>query len=426
MEERKIVSYRDVWKIKNCRQLILSNLVNRFGDSIDAIAFVWLVYQITGSAAWSAIIFGLNQLPGVFILPLAGAWVEGRNKKKIIISTDIIRGLIVAAFALMYIFNMVNPYLMAAFTLIITIIESVNEPAAGAFVTELVDDNMFAAVHGLKSTVTQVVNLVGMVIAGVIIARLGIWVAMFIDVATFFIGALIMITIAYDGCSFERSTVAQQSYMTKLIDGFKYIKLNKTIIYFCFLAVLLNLVLAPLDSLITPLVSSVYNKDADFLSAILAMQFVGTIIASLIIPKVAAIYSFDKMVGFLGTIEGVACVLLSMGNYVKDSMLKSYVLAGGSMFVIGFTMALLAGLLSINLVKIVEQDYMARINGTFNAVATSSLPLGTFFVTIATLYFKASTILAITGIIGIIIFIAIWVITTSKKTSEETYAAQSI
>ncbi len=423
MEGTKSVCYMDIWKIKNCRRLILSNLVNRFGDSIDAIAFVWLVYQITGSATWSAIIFGLNQLPGVFILPLAGAWVEGKNKKKIIISTDIIRGLIVAAFALMYIFNVVSPYIMAAFTLIITIIESVNEPAAGAFVTELVDTRMYATVQGLKSTVTQVVNLIGMVIAGVIIARLGIGTAMFIDVGTFFVGALIMTTIDYDGRAFEKSEVSQQSYMTKLIDGFKYIKVNKTIIYFCLLAVLLNFVLAPLDSLITPLVSSVYNKNADFLSVILAIQFIGTLIASLIIPKVSAIYSFDKLVGLLGTLEGVACLLLSMGNFVKDSIIKSYILAGGSMLIIGFTMALLSGLLSINLVKIVDQDYMARISGTFNAVATSSLPLGTFIVTIATVYFKTTTILAITGITGIIIFIVISVITTSKNTSEESYAA---
>ncbi|WP_026510832.1 hypothetical protein [Butyrivibrio sp. LC3010] len=59
MEEKKI-TYKDILKIPNCRKLITSNLINRFGDSVDAIAFTWLVYQITGSATWSALIFGLN------------------------------------------------------------------------------------------------------------------------------------------------------------------------------------------------------------------------------------------------------------------------------------------------------------------------------------------------------------------------------
>ncbi|WP_044914901.1 hypothetical protein [Butyrivibrio sp. WCE2006] len=70
MEEKKI-TYKDILKIPNCRKLISSNLINRFGDSVDAIAFTWLVYQITGSATWSALIFGLNQLPGIFVQPFA-------------------------------------------------------------------------------------------------------------------------------------------------------------------------------------------------------------------------------------------------------------------------------------------------------------------------------------------------------------------
>ena len=79
MEEKKI-TYKEVWKIRNCRKLLASNLINRFGDSIDSIAFTWLVYQITGSAAWSALIFGLNQLPSIFVQPLAGPFVEGKIK----------------------------------------------------------------------------------------------------------------------------------------------------------------------------------------------------------------------------------------------------------------------------------------------------------------------------------------------------------
>lgn len=423
MEETKAVGYRDVWKIQNCRKLIVSNLINRFGDSVDGIAFVWLVYQITGSATWSAIIFGLNQLPGVFILPLAGAWVEGKNKKKIIIFTNIIRGFVVAIFALMYIFNAVNPYLMAAFTLLITSVESINEPAAMAFVPELVDKEKYPVVHALKNTATQIVNLIGMTVAGVIVANLGIGAAMFIDVATFFIGAIIIAAIDYKPVAFTDNKMEEQSYMTKLIEGFKYIKLNKVIIYFCLLAVMLNFVLAPLNSLLTPLISDVYERDASFLSVILAMQFAGTILASLIVPKVAAKHSFDKMVGILGTIAGIGTVTLSMGGMVKHSIIQSYALAGLSMFVIGFSISILASLLSINLVNMVDSDYLARIGGTFNAVGTSSLPVATFLVTIATVYFKTTTIIAAAGTMGAVVSLGILIVVLSKKSKEEAYAA---
>ena len=91
---------------------------------MDAIAFTWLVYQITGSAAWSALVFGLNQLPSIFVQPLAGPFVEGKNKKHIIMVTDILRGLIIAAFVTLYYKKLITLVLMAAFTLLITTVES--------------------------------------------------------------------------------------------------------------------------------------------------------------------------------------------------------------------------------------------------------------------------------------------------------------
>lgn len=87
--EQKSISYKNILKISNSRKLLLSGMIDRFGDSVDALAFTWLVYQITGSAMWSAIVFALNILPNVIVQPFAGAIVEKKNKKKFIIFTYI-------------------------------------------------------------------------------------------------------------------------------------------------------------------------------------------------------------------------------------------------------------------------------------------------------------------------------------------------
>ena len=117
------IKYRDVLKDKEYRKYLFSGLINRFGDSIDAIAFTWLVYQITHSASWAAIIFGLNVVPNIVVQPLAGPIVEKLDKKKVIVFSHLARGLVISAFVLMYMMGIVNPYIMIAFTLIITTIE---------------------------------------------------------------------------------------------------------------------------------------------------------------------------------------------------------------------------------------------------------------------------------------------------------------
>ena len=57
----KSLKYKDVLKNREYRKLLLSSIINRFGDSIDAIAFTWLVYQITKSASWAAFIYTVEK-----------------------------------------------------------------------------------------------------------------------------------------------------------------------------------------------------------------------------------------------------------------------------------------------------------------------------------------------------------------------------
>ena len=75
--------------------LLISNIINRCGDSLDTILFTWLVYLLTNSAGWSAIIFGINQATSVIIQPFIGPLVENMNKKKVLVLSDIARVLLV-------------------------------------------------------------------------------------------------------------------------------------------------------------------------------------------------------------------------------------------------------------------------------------------------------------------------------------------
>ena len=118
------IGYRDVFGQKEYLKLLIANLISRFGDSIDAIAFTWIVYQVTGSASWSAIIFAMNRLPSIFVQPFAGAWVERRNKKRIMVGADLIRGVIVVMLAVLLYTNRVNAGILLMFTLIISSVEA--------------------------------------------------------------------------------------------------------------------------------------------------------------------------------------------------------------------------------------------------------------------------------------------------------------
>lgn len=73
--------YKHFLKNKNFLAYLSANVINRFGDSLDSIAFTWIIYAITGSAFWSALIFGINRLPTIFLQPFLGVLADKMNKR---------------------------------------------------------------------------------------------------------------------------------------------------------------------------------------------------------------------------------------------------------------------------------------------------------------------------------------------------------
>lgn len=48
-------------------------------------------FELTGEASWSAILFGINRLTTIFLMPFAGG--ERSNKKQLMVWMDWIRGI---------------------------------------------------------------------------------------------------------------------------------------------------------------------------------------------------------------------------------------------------------------------------------------------------------------------------------------------
>lgn len=208
--------YKDIFSQKEYMKLMVANVISRFGDSIDSIAFTWLVYQVTESAAWSAAMFAMNQLPSVLVQPFAGALVEGMNKKRVTVAADVIRGIVVAGLAILYFLGKVNPWVMVAFTLIISTVEAFCGPASMALIPRLIAPEYYEHATSLNASVCTVVQLIGLGAAGVVIGKLGIEGAIAIDAVTFFGSAFIRMTLRVQEEKQQTEEISVSSYLENL------------------------------------------------------------------------------------------------------------------------------------------------------------------------------------------------------------------
>ena len=373
------VGYRDIFKQRQYMKIIMASLINRFGDSIDSIAFTWLVYEVTKSASWSAIIFGINRIPTIFLQPFAGAMVEGMNKKHIMIVTDLIRGICVGFIATAMILGIVNQWMLLLTTVVISCAEAFRGPASTSLIPKILDKKYYEFGMSLNTSAATIMELIGLGVAGVIIAGLGISAAIYIDMATFFVSAVIILTLQVREEHRDKGKIEIKTYFKDLVGGFHYIKERKILMYFIVIAIFLNAILVPFNSLQAPMVSEVLHSNEIMLS-VLNMSFtVGILLGSVVFPYLVSKIKKSTMLSIGSYMIGVYYFTILLAGKMELKVLL-YAIVMVSSFLTGIAIALLNSLAGVEFMKCCEEAYLARAASILNAGSIAAMPVSALII----------------------------------------------
>ena len=416
-------NYLKILKESEYRKLLFSNLINRFGDSVESIAFTWVVYQITNSAAWSAIVFALNMLPNVIVQPFAGAIVEKMNKKRVVIATHFLRALLITLFIILFELGYVNPLILSCFTLVITTAESFNLPAGTAFTAQVIKREDINAGMSLNSVFTNAASLVGSGAAGFIIAKLGVEAAMFIDVSTFIIAAILikLIKEASNTVSNDTDSTKNNSsgYIKMLKEGIVYVFKTPVVRNFCIICIVLNCMLIPLNALQAPIADDIFGMGSELLSFAGIFSSIGGIVGAVLLPYIAKILSPLRItiMGIFLLIIGMSCI--PAGRLVKGNAILSYTLISASFFMMVASASLVGGIINIQFMKCVNHNYMARASAVFNSSVTAAMPIGSFIVSMFISHISVMYMLIGSTVVSIAILVLIMILQPILEKSEE-------
>lgn len=402
--ERKKISYADILSQKEYLKIIFSNIINRFGDSVDAIAFTWLVYAVTESASWSAVIFALNQLPSVLLQPFAGPIVERMNKKRVMVASDIVRGVITAGLAVMYFTGHTNPWVLAVFTFCNSSVEAFCLPAGMALIPQILKDEYYAYGTSLNTTVSTIVQLIGYGAAGFIIGKAGIEAAIMIDAFSFFGSAIIRAFLHVKESFHNEEKMNMHVYMEMLKDGMRCVKEKTVIRNFCMLGIVVNAIVVPLNSLQSPLVSEVFEGGSELLSLISVLCTAGMGMGAFLCPILKKKISVNNLITGGGILVGAGMILYTFGIYCKNFQAASGMLAGIASLLIGIGVSLVSAVLGVQFVEAVKQEYLARVGAIFNALATAAVPAASIVVSVLAGICSVRQIFMVSGLVCVLLF----------------------
>ncbi|MCX4853086.1 MFS transporter [Streptomyces canus] len=242
----RIPAYRRLWS---------STIVTAVGSQLTAVAVPKQIYDITGSSAWVGAASMAGLLPLIVFALWGGAVADSMDRRKLLLITN--TGIAVTS-VLFWLQAVSGLDSVAALMVLLAVQQAfwgLNAPARNASIARLVPEAQLPAANALGSTVMQTGQVVGPLLAGVLIPVIGLPELYLIDA----LALCVTVWAVYRLPSLPplAATAARRAGVREIAEGFRYISAHKVLLL-SFLADIIAMVFGMPRALFPQLASETY------------------------------------------------------------------------------------------------------------------------------------------------------------------------
>ncbi len=358
---------------QNFRWLFTATMVNRFGDSIDALTSSWLMYTVTQSASASALNFAINYIPTVLFQPLCGAWVVHHDPKKVMIAADAIRTGTVLLLAVLVFSGTIQGWMIYLTTFLISTVEAFRVPCGSLVNVSVLEKEDYSAGASLMTSASSLVQLIGSAAAGTLLSLAGIGVSLCIDALCFGLSAFFQTFLHFSYTPKEEEK--DKNTIDLFREGLAYIRKQRFIITLTAMSVLVNALTNPIHALSSAWCQTVFQKGAWAISYINVFVCLGLMAGAVIYPRWIEKKTWLKRL-IIETYLACAVFYLSWlaGGWLKDSQMF-YLVTSILPFLTGIMLSCINIRISVVLMSVVDKHYLSRVDGILNAAVNAGVPV---------------------------------------------------
>jgi len=213
---------------RNYRLLWIGQIVSQLGDWFNSVAIYALLLELTGSATSVALMIIVQFLPMAVIGPVAGVVVDRVNRRRLMIGTDILRGmLILVLLAVRRADQVWMVYVVMGATVSLT---AFFEPARTAVIPNVTSRAQLLTANALSSATWSAMLAIGAGAGGVVTALFGRNAAFLVNAISFFASAVVIARTAFNANPPEVKRPAGWASITgigDLIEGFRFVRSDR-------------------------------------------------------------------------------------------------------------------------------------------------------------------------------------------------------
>ncbi|MEG2017257.1 MAG: MFS transporter [Clostridium sp.] len=173
MEENRGVEKRiKLWN-KDFFLLWQGQLVSYLGDVIYSFALSFWVLNVTGSTALMGILQAASMAPRLIIGPFAGVLVDKWDRKKIIVITDVIRGILSTFVGIAALSGFLEVWMVFVVGVVTSVCSAFFNPAITSVKPDIVDKSKLVKANSITSLAQAGASSLGSALSGVIYVAIG-------------------------------------------------------------------------------------------------------------------------------------------------------------------------------------------------------------------------------------------------------------
>ncbi len=429
----------------NYWKLWSATFISNIGNGVSAIAFPWLASALTRSPLTIAIVGLMSQLPWLLFTLPAGVITDRLDRKKIIVATDLIRGVVTALATIILIFhrnefahlnNPLNAYnggsqsiilgMMMLSSFLLGSAEVLGNNSSQTFLPEVLPHDQLAKGNGQMWSAEYLTNSFIGPALGSLLLGIGIYLPFIFDAGSFFASAALIGLITVQARKIVKSKVAadakdSSAFIAELREGFAWLMGHDVLRPMAFTLGALNFVSQFAFASFILFVQEVLHVSVFIFALLGTAGAAGGFLAGLVAPKVI------KRIG-----DGNALTIALIG-VPSLTALGFFVHQWYFFYILTFCLTFFVVMWNIVTVTfrqtIIPTEILGRVNSGYRFFAWGSMPLGSIIggLGVNTLQHHISRGLAlripflVAGALGFIT----WITVRKAFTSEKLQAARN-
>ncbi|HEY7306656.1 MAG TPA: MFS transporter [Bryobacteraceae bacterium] len=383
---------------RNYRYTWMGQIVSEVGDHFNNVAVLSLAIDQTHSGAVIATLMLSRAIPAVLAGPLAGILLDRFDRQRIMIASDLIRGIVAVGFIAAI--SLKQTWLLYLLSALLMLASPFFTSGRSAILPSIATEDELHTANSLTQTTGWVTLALGAFIGGATVAKFGYQLAFVFNSLSFFFSAFCIANLRTVHGHFRakdrglnETKVARPWHEYR--EGLSYMVMNPLILGIGLIAVGWASGGGAAQVLFTLFSELVFKRGAEGLG-----QLWGTAGIGLLIGGVAGNY-LGKRIRFETYKKTVFfCYLLHGGSYVVFSQMRHW---GWALLFMGLSRASVA-ISSVlnwsNLLRHVEDRFRGRVFSTIETMNWSTMMLSMLAAGSASQYFSIRTIGAASGLLS--------------------------